>query len=306
MSGVVRRLRRFSWLAISGCVALALSTAAHAQTFSITNVTKNSASKASYPTMVVDANGNLNLVWIDSVNGIMFARSSTTASGTTFGTPVRVAGSNGPAFPAFQPQIAVDPNDSRVIAITWAAFDPASPPAGPATYDVYASWSNNGGVPPFVTTEISISVSPAGLPLADTPRVAFDTGGRANIVWGQTAVWISQTPDGSIYTAPVSLQTQPANTGGPRVAVDGDGEVVVAWSDIANANVTGSYCTGSEPTATMPSTATTGGYFWVNETLQPAPGTPYTFNSSNTRNLSNVDWLTINPDTRPYPSSLGG
>ena len=143
MSRVVRQLRRFSWLAISGCVALVLSTAAHAQTFTITNVTKNSASKASYPTMVVDANGNLNLVWIDSVNGIMFARSSTTAGGTTFGTPVPVAGSNGAAPPAFQPQIAVDPIDTTVIAITWAALDPASPPAGPAAYDVYASWSND-------------------------------------------------------------------------------------------------------------------------------------------------------------------
>ena len=146
MSRVVSQLRRFGWLAISGCVALALSTAAHAQTFSITTVAKNSASKASYPSMVVDAKGNLNLVWVDSVNGIMFARSSTTAGGTTVGTPVPVVGSNGPALPAFQPQIAVDPIDTTVIAITWAALDPASPPAGPAAYDVYASWSRTSGV----------------------------------------------------------------------------------------------------------------------------------------------------------------
>ncbi len=132
MSFVVRQLRRFGWLAISGCVVLALSAVAHAQTFSITNVTKNPASKASYPNMVVDANGNLNLVWVDSASGIMFARTSTTAGVTTLGTPVPVAGSTGQAFPAFQPQIAVYPNDARVIAITWAALDPASPPGGPS------------------------------------------------------------------------------------------------------------------------------------------------------------------------------
>ncbi len=258
MSRVVRQLRRFSWLAICGCVVLTLSAVAHAQTFSITNVTKNSASKASYPTMVVDANGNLNLVWIDSVNGIMFARSSTTTAGTTLGTAVPVTGSSAPAFPAFQPQIAVDPNDATVVAITWAALDPASPVGGPAAYDVYASWSTTSGGS-FATKEISLAVSPTGLTLADSPRLAFDTLGRANVVWGQNAVWISQTPDGSTYTAPAPLQTQPVNTGGPRVAVDANGEVVVAWTDIANANVTGSYCTGSEPTAGMPSTATTGG-----------------------------------------------
>ena len=176
MSCVVSQLRRFSALVISGCAVLALSVAAHAQTFSITNV-GNSANKASYPNMVVDKNGNLNLVWVDSVNGIMFARSSSTTAGTTLGTAVQVAGSNGPALPAFQPQIAVDPNDARVIAITWAALDPAPPGGGPAMYDVFASWSTNSGVPPFLTTEISTSVSPAGLPLADSPRLAFDTGG---------------------------------------------------------------------------------------------------------------------------------
>ena len=131
MSRVVRQLRRFSSLVISGCVVLALSAVAHAQTFSITNVTKNSASKASYPAMVVDANGNLNLVWVDSANGIMFARTSTTAGVTTLGTAVTVPGSNGPTLPAFQPQIAVDPNDARVIAITWAALDPSLAPGRP-------------------------------------------------------------------------------------------------------------------------------------------------------------------------------
>ena len=190
MSCVVSQLRRFSALAIFGCAVLASSVAAHAQTFSITNVTNNSASKASYPNMVVDRDGNLNLVWVDSVKGIMFARSSTTTAGTALGTAVPVTGSNGPALPAFQPQIAIDPNDARVIAITWAALDPTSPAGGPAMYDVYASWSNTSGQLFTTAPPISASVSPAGLPLADSPRLAFDTGGRANIVWGQNAAWI--------------------------------------------------------------------------------------------------------------------
>jgi hypothetical protein len=291
MSCVVRQLHRFSALAISGCAALALSVAAHAQTFSITNVTKNSASKASYPSMVVDANSNLNLVWVDSVSGIMFARSSTTTAGTTLGTAVPVTGSNGPALPAFQPQIAVDPTDTTVVAITWAALDPASPPAGPATYDVYAvRLTNKAGVWSETPATPAI-VSPAGLPLADSPRLAWDNFGRVNIVWGQNAVWITQTADGSTFTPPANLSatTPPTtiNTGGPRAAVDASGEVVVVWTDTANEGAPGTYCTN--PPNPPPDNATIGGNFWVNETV-PVDAL-YTFNSSNTRNLSATDWV---------------
>jgi hypothetical protein len=37
--------------------------------------------------MVVDSGGNLNLVWIDSAKGLPFLCSTTSASGTSFGTP---------------------------------------------------------------------------------------------------------------------------------------------------------------------------------------------------------------------------
>jgi hypothetical protein len=288
MSSVVRQLRRFSSLAISGCFALALTTVAHAQTFAITNLTSNSASKASYPNMVVDNNHNLNLIWIDSVKGIMFARSSTTAGVTTVGP---VDGSKGQALPAFQPQIAVSPNNANVIAITWAALDPSSTPTAPM-YDVYASWSSNGLS--FLTTKISAASSPAGLPLADSPRLAFDTGGRVNIVWGRNAVWIRQTQDGSFpnANAAVNLATQATNTGGPRVAVDASGEVVVVWTDMANASAPGTYCV--KPPNPAPDNASIGGYFWVNETLPPAQaGALYTFGTSTTRNLSNTDWVPV-------------
>ena len=293
MSRVVSQLRRLAALAISGCAVLALSVAAHAQTFSITNVTKNSASKASYPNMVVDANGNLNLIWVDSVNGIMFARSSTTAGVTTLGTAVQVTGSMGQRFPLSSrklPSILTTPALSplpgrRLIPPRLRAAPPSttSMPAGP----IPAACS-------FSTTAISVSVSPTGLPLADSPRLAFDTGGRANIVWGQNAAWIIQTPNGSFFTPPVNLSTitPPAtiNTGGPRVAVDASGEVVVVWTDIANGGAPGTYCT--KPPNPPPDNAIIGGNFWVNETLPPAVvGAPYTFNSSNTRNLSATDWV---------------
>ena len=115
-----------------------------------------------------------------------------------------------------------------------------------------------------------------------------------NIVWGQNAAWIVQTQDGSFPIPPVNLAAitppTPINTGGPRVAVDASGEVVVVWTDTANAGATGTYCTN--PPNPPPDNAIIGGNFWVNETLPPAvPGALYTFNSSSTRNLSATDWV---------------
>jgi hypothetical protein len=191
MSNCLRKLRQLGLVAIVCCAVLALaSAAARAQGFSITNVTKNSASKASFPTMVVDSQGNLNLVWIDSVDGLQFARSTSSANGTALGTPKSIMGpANTPIFPAFQPQMAVYQTQTSVIEITWAAPDPASTAAAPL-YDVFAARSNDSGAN-FVTT-LSISGPVA---LFDSPRLAFDFSGNTNIVWGHD-VLISQAQDG--------------------------------------------------------------------------------------------------------------
>src|SRR5487761_1091897 len=138
----VKELRRFGLVAIICCVTLALSsTAAHAQTFNITNLTSDTASKASYPTMVVERDGNLDLAWVDSSTGIKFVHSTTSASGTSFGSPVVptiIPNSAPPALPAFQPQMAVYMTQPYVIEIAWAALAPASTTAAPL-YDVFAS-----------------------------------------------------------------------------------------------------------------------------------------------------------------------
>ncbi|PYU27643.1 MAG: hypothetical protein DMG32_05785 [Acidobacteria bacterium] len=138
----IKGLRRFRIAAIICCAALGLSsTAAHAQSFSITPLASNKNSKASFPSMVTDSRGNLNVAWIDSVNGLQFARSASSASGTSFGTPPAITTIKGPnntlVFPSFQPQLAVYPTQENVIEITWASPDATSTPAAPL-YDIWA------------------------------------------------------------------------------------------------------------------------------------------------------------------------
>jgi len=292
MSNALNGLRRFSTIA-RFCIALAMTAAAaHAQTFSISNLpTSATTGSASYPTMVTDAKGNVNVAWIDSAKGIMFARST---DGKTFPTQVAVQvqpPAGAPLLPAFQPQMAVYQNDTTVIEIVWAAPDPTSTPAAP-TYDVFAARSSNAGLN-FVTTLNIATVG--GVPLADTPRLAFDFSGKVNVVWGKTGAWISQSQDGLNFSAVINLApavvppNPPLNTGGPRIAVDAANDIFVAWTDESNKNATGSYCTSIEPPAGTPVPNTIGGNIYVNETLANTA-----ISATKTRNLSNTDWANVN------------
>src|SRR5260370_40124757 len=105
MSNWVSGLRRVVRTATISCIALAMfSAAAHAQSFNIANVTRNTASKASFPSVVTDGSGNINVVWIDNVKGLQFSRSSSTATATTFGTSPAITTITGPPDTAVSPR----------------------------------------------------------------------------------------------------------------------------------------------------------------------------------------------------------
>jgi hypothetical protein len=274
---------------------------AQAQSFSITNLTNNKTSKASFPSMVTDSQGNLNVAWIDSAAGLQFSRSSSSANGTSFGTPTVITTITGPTgaavFPSFQPQLAVYQTQESEVEITWASPDATSTPAAPL-YDVWAARSHNGGST-FATTPTMIAGPVA---LFDGPRVAFDFAGEADIVWGRNNVWISQAQDGIGFGTPIPLMppTTPIDTGGPRIAVSAAGHIFVVWTDeLAKDNAKpgdGNFCTDEIDDPSGNVTNTFGGNFYVNETLPAATvGAPVNISFANTRNLSNNDWKVANP-----------
>ena len=103
MSNWVRVLRRMGGLAtISWVVCVMFSLAAHAQSFNITNLTAGSATKASFPNMVVDGKGNTYLAWIDTSKGGIVVASH--FDGSKFNAQFVITTA---VLPAFQPQIAV-------------------------------------------------------------------------------------------------------------------------------------------------------------------------------------------------------
>lgn len=290
MSIACRGLRGFS-LAILFCVFVSLLCVASsdAQVFSTPASISTAVHNSTYPAMAVDALGNINVAWVDSATGINFTRS--TNAGGSFLPPVAIPGSIGAAF---QPQMIVDPT-ATIIEIAWA-----QPSSTAGTFNVFASRSTNSGVS-FSTTQVSTTP----VQLADSPRLAF-AGTGVDVVWGNTGTWISQSAAGvTSFGAPISLATAPQDSGGPRIAVDNNGNIFVAWTDrlAQDQNQAGNYCTN--PTGNTDGsgiitvyTNTFGGNYYINET--PSGSTP---SSAATRNLSNTDWKGPDPS---YPNGYYG
>ena len=228
------------------------------------NISGNTTSNSSYPSMAADVNGNIDVAWIDSVSGINFAR-FTTASQSFTSPPVPVSPLSVGA--AFQPQMVVD-STGLIIEIAWAKPSIAAS-ASSGTFDVLLSRSIDGGLN-FITKQVSTTP----VKLVDSPRLAFDGAGVV-VVWGNTESWIIQSPNGVTFPPlAVNLATAPQDSGGPRVAVDKNGNIFVAWTDrlAEDQNQSGNYCTNLTGTTDANGEITVvsnmfGGNFYLNETL---------------------------------------
>ena len=119
--------------------------------------------------MVVDAVGHINVAWIDSVSGIIFARySDTSQSFVTIPVATNSVGA------AFQPQMVVD-STGNIIEIAWA-----KPSATSGKFDVFVSRSTTRAKFSPATTK---QVSTTSVVLVSAPRLAFD-GAGVDVVWG--------------------------------------------------------------------------------------------------------------------------
>jgi len=288
----LRGLRRNLGSAILPFLLLALAVTARAQsTFPATpkNLSSTSTTTSSFPSMVVDAKGNINVAWVDSGGGVIFSRSMD--GGKTFAANVSIPGSTGATF---QPQIVVDATRNTVY-VAWAATTIAG------TADVLVSVSTGGGAAGSFSMPTKLTAlagaTPTPVPLKDGPRMALLPAGGVVVVWGENAAFASQSGDGINFSAPVqiSISTAAQDSGGPRVAVNAvTGTIYIAWTDelALETKLPGNYCTN--PAGTTDSTGAItvysnkfGGNVYFNQALKGAP-----FSSRGTRDLSSSDWVT--------------
>lgn len=293
--------RRYHLGAVCGIVMALCGATAQAQVFSPPRGISNATSNSSYPAMVLDAAGNINVAWVDSASGINFSRAASPY--TAFAPAVAIPNSIGAAF---QPQIIVD-STGLIVEIAWAEPSTAGgAPAGSCNCDVFVSRSVDGGQNFLPTNTKKVSTAP--VVLVDSPRLAF-VGTGVDVVWGSQATWISTSPDGFIFAGPfpLSLPNTPQDSGGPRIAVDQSGNIFVAWTDklAEDPGQPANYCTSPTVITDQNGNVTgysnsSGGNYYMNWTA--AGATP---SASNTRDLSSTDWKNINIDPA-YPNGYYG
>jgi hypothetical protein len=157
------------------------------------NITQHSGG-AFTPRIAVDSAEMLNVVWGDTLTGrrVVFTRS--TDLGFTFTNPVDISRSSGNAF---EPEIAVDPNDG--INVVWEDN-------GDGTQAVMFTRSSDGGA--TFSTPLKVS---QGTGIAAEPHIAIDKSGRTYVSWVQQVdgtvqtFFARSTDNGTTFSTPIQL-----------------------------------------------------------------------------------------------------
>ena len=170
--------------------------------------------------IVVDSNGDINIVWLDNSPGyyaVFFSRSSD--SGLTFSAPLNLSHDPGEAW---SPRIAVD--SAGNINVVWWIQNGAQ--------SGFFSRSTDGGT--TFSTPLSISNY-----LTFSPQIALDSSGNIYLGWVDASskshdLFFSRSNDGgSTFSTPVQVTNRPpvGNASVPLIAVDTAGNINLLWND---------------------------------------------------------------------------
>jgi hypothetical protein len=186
-----------------------------------------------YPSVAVDIAGNIYIVWEDRRNGnwdIYFTNSSD--GGNSFSTNKKVNDDGGSAA-QYNPTMAV--NGIGNIYIAWR--DSRSDPNG----DIYFANSSDGGN--SFSPNVKVNDDGMGLVLQYTPSIAVDGSGNIYIAWGDyrddaigDLYFANSTDGGNTFSTnkKVNDDVGSATQGWPSIAVDGTGNIYIAWGDDRN------------------------------------------------------------------------
>ncbi|MDQ6523846.1 hypothetical protein RB608_09560 [Nocardioides sp. LHD-245] len=190
--------------------------------------------------VAVDPAGNATAVWIESPDGSSYqvraARRTGSAGAWGVAATVGAPGSLAPA-------VATGPNGSAILAYT--STDTGFAVILARTIDAGGAWS-----PPSI---VSAPGQNSG-----SPQLTVGPDGTITIAWSthdgvNTIVQARRrTPDGT-WSAPLTLSTPGTNADGPSLAIDDEGDVVVAWTT----------STGVEASRLLPTGWTTPDQVWT-------------------------------------------
>lgn len=193
--------------------------------------------------IIADKEGNLNLVWrpysqAEGVNDIFFQRSLD--SGETWSVPVNVTNFQ-PDFPGKSYYTVMAMDDAGNISLAWHQWIEN-------IEEIKYSRSTDGGEtwspPVLVTRNTERNLK--------QPAIAVDNEGSVYIAWTDDShdfpepgkwgeVYFSRSRDnGETWSPAINISNFPwMHSGNPDLAVDGDGNIIIAWVDFrySGANV---------------------------------------------------------------------
>jgi len=185
------------------------------------------------PSLAVDSSGNIYAAWKDERNedyDIYFAKS--TDGGATWSTDVKVNDDTDFAD-QYAPSLAVD--GSGNVYVAWS--DDRN-----WNYNIYFAKSSDGGV--TWSTDVKVNddtdfVEPDHLADQYSPSLAVDGSGNLYVAWadwrnGDDDIYFAKSTDsGATWSTDIKVNDDTGSTEqhDPSLAVDGSGNVYVAWED---------------------------------------------------------------------------
>ncbi len=170
-------------------------------------------SDADTPQVGVDSNGNAIVVWGQMSEGIPSIWANRYVSGSGWGTAQLIETSSAMSF---NPRMAMD-NSGSTIAV-WIQNSGGQNTIWTNRYEVASGWGSaqaleSSGQPDFVT-------------------VAIDGTGNAMAVWNAGfVIWACPYTLGNGWGTPQWINIQGGNTGPPQIALDSNGNAIVAWHE---------------------------------------------------------------------------
>ena len=179
---------------------------------------ENSAEEASVPQVTMATNGNAIAAWSqhDGIRDNLWSRRYTKGVGWGAAELIETSDSSG----AIHVQIAIASNGDALAV--WSQL-------ANGFYSIHASFSLGGGAwgnPTLLESSDGTALS---------PQVSFDPGGNALVIWQQvtgaeTSIWSNRYAKGAGWGTAELIETTAGATYYPRLAIDGSGNAIAAWS----------------------------------------------------------------------------
>jgi hypothetical protein len=195
-----------------------------------------------YPTIAVDSDGNVIIVWEDNRNGAsnytIYAQKLNSSGVVQWGSSDLRINQNISSVNRLYPNVAIDTSDDAIIV--WTDYR-----NGPSDPDIYAQKLNSAGEAQWGSDDVKVNQD-SGTDNQDWPDIDIDSNGNAFVVWeddrnGATnysiyAQMLNSTGDAQWGSSDkrVNRDTDSYDREVPVVALASNDKIYVGWNDERN------------------------------------------------------------------------